>query len=185
MKKTLIGLICLLFSLSLILSGCGNEGAPEGYSNVASDNEAFYLYVPSAWVSNSSGGTASAYYSSSDLSNVSFTCMVIDPGTTDTLETYKQLALKEFSDVLPGFKEVASEPRLDENGAELPAPTIDGRETLILEYECTLGEEHYKYKQAVTMKDDFFYILTYTALAENYEAHLEEVDSIIGYVRFK
>lgn len=186
MKKSLISLTCLLFSLVLVLSGCSSdEGAPDGYQNVATDKESFYFYVPTTWVSNTSGGTASAYYSSDDYSNVSFTCMVIEPGVTDTLETYKATALKEFAEVLPAFKEVASEPKLDENGMEIAPPTIDGRETLIFEYECTLGEDNYKYKQAVTMKDDFFYIFTYTSLADNYDKHLEEIDKIIGYIKFK
>jgi hypothetical protein len=39
--------------------------------------------------------------------------------------------------------------------------------------------------QAVTMKDDFYYIFTYTSLAENYDKHLEEVNSIISYITFK
>lgn len=186
MKKSLISLIALLFSLILVLSGCSSdEGAPDGYKNVATDNESFRFYVPTTWVDNTPSGTSSAYYSSDDYSNVSFTCMVIEPGVTDTLETYKETALKEFAAVLPAFKEFASEPKLDENGMEIAPPSIDGRETLIFEYECTLGEDNYKYKQAVTMKDDFFYIFTYTSLAENYEKHLADVDQIISYVKFK
>ncbi len=185
MKKSLISLTCLLFSLVLILSGCSKESAPDGYQNVATENESFCLYVPTTWVSNTSGGTVSAYYSSDDFSNVSFTCMIIEPGSMDTLETYKEVALKEFAEVLPAFKEFTSEPKLDENGMEIVPPSIDGRETLIFEYECTLGEDNYKYKQAVTMKDDFFYIFTYTSLADNYEKHIDEVDQIIEYIKFK
>lgn len=184
MKRSLITLICLLTSL-LILSGCSNDGTPDGYKNVATDNESFYFYVPTTWVSNTPGGTASAYYSSDDYSNVSFTCMVIEPGVMDTLETYKSVSLEEFASVLPNFKEFASEPKLDENGMEIAPPSIDGRETLVFEYECTLGEDHYKYMQAVTMKDDFFYIFTYTSLAENYDTHLDEINQIVEYIRFK
>ena len=185
MKRSLISLICLMASLVLILSGCSKDGAPDGYQNVANENDAFYFYVPTTWVSNTSGGTASAYYSSDDYSNVSFTCMVIDPGKTDTLETYKTTALEEFAAVLPNFNEVAREEKLDENGIAIPDPIIEDRETLVFEYECTLGEDNYKYMQAVTMKDDFFYIFTYTSLAENYDKHLAEVDSIISYITFK
>jgi len=185
MKRSFISLICLLTSLILVLSGCSDDGAPDGYKNVATDNESFYFYVPTAWVSNTSGGTASAYYSSDDFSNVSFTCMVIDPGVTDTLETYHSTALSELGEVLPQFKEIISEPKLDENGVEIAPPTIADKETLVFEYECTLGSDNYKYMQAVTMKDDFFYIFTYTSLANNYDKHLDEVNSIISNIRFK
>ncbi len=185
MKRSLITLICLLTSLVLILSGCSNDGTPDGYKNVATENESFYFYVPTAWVSNAPGGTASAYYSSDDYSNVSFTCMVIEPGVMDTLETYKSVSLEEFSAVLPEFNEIVSEPELDENGTEIAPPMIDGRETLVFEYECTLGEDNYKYMQAVTMKDDFFYIFTYTSLADNYDKHTAEIEEIISYIKFK
>ena len=185
MKKTLISITCLLFSLLFILSGCSKDSAPEGYKNIANDNDSFYLYVPTAWVSNTSGGTASAYYSSDDFSNVSFTCMIIEPGEMDTLETYKEVALKEFAAVLPAFKEVASEPKLDENGVKIDPPAIEDKETLVFEYECTLGEDNYKYLQAVAMKDDFFYVFTYTALADNYDKHLDDVNQIIEYIKFK
>ncbi|MBO5702543.1 MAG: hypothetical protein J6S71_08895 [Clostridia bacterium] len=185
MKRSLISLICLMASLVLILSGCSKDGAPDGYKNVANENDAFYFYVPTTWVSNTSGGTASAYYSSDDYSNVSFTCMVIDPGKTDTLETYKTTALEEFAAVLPEFKEIAREEKLDENGVKVPDPVIADKETLVFEYECKLGEDHYKYMQAVTMKDNFFYIFTYTSLADNYDKHTAEIENIISNIKFK
>ena len=39
--------------------------------------------------------------------------------------------------------------------------------------------------QAVTMKDNFFYIFTYTSLAENYDKHTAEIESIISNIKFK
>ena len=70
------------------------------------------------------------------------------------------------------------------NATELTI-TIAGREKIPFAYECTLSGQTYKYMQAVTMKDDFFYIFTYTSLAENYDSHIEEVNSIISYITFK
>lgn len=184
MKKSLITLICLLTSCILVLSGCSESSAPEGYQNVATDKESFYFYVPKTWVSNTSGGTASAYYSSDDYSNVSFTCMVIDPGEMDDLQEYKTITLAELEAVLPDFKIV--ETTTDDESTEETAPlTIAARETIIFEYECTLSGQTYRYMQAVTMKDDFFYIFTYTSLAENYDKHYEEVGNIISYIDFK
>ena len=56
MKKSLISLISLFFALTLVLTGCSKDGAPDGYKNVANENDAFYFYVPTTWVSNTSGG---------------------------------------------------------------------------------------------------------------------------------
>lgn len=185
MKRSLITITCLLTSLVLMLSGCSDSEVPEGYQNVATNNESFYFYVPQTWVSNASGGTASAYYSSDDYSNVSFTCMVIDPGEMDDLEEYKTITLAELGSVLPDFKVIEQESTGDELPEEEAPVTIAAKETIVFEYECTLSGQTYKYMQAVTMKDDFFYIFTYTSLAENYEKHLDEVDQIISYISFK
>lgn len=189
MKKSLFTLICLLTSLLLILSGCSESEAPDGYQNVASDRESFYFYVPTTWVSNTSGGTASAYYSSDDYSNVSFTCMVIEPGEMDDLEEYKTITLTELEALLPDFKTFdtvkVTVDTSEEDNVSAALLSIDGRETITFEYECTLSDQTYRYMQAVTMKDDFFYIFTYTSLAENYDAHLEEVNQIIAYIEFK
>ena len=189
MKKSLITLICLLTTLVLVLSGCSKSQAPDGYQNVASYSESFYFYVPTTWVSNASGGTASAYYSSDDYSNVSFTCMVIDPGEMDDLQEYKTITLAELEAVLPDFKIIetvkVTVDTPDEETVSAALLSIDGRESITFEYECTLSGQTYRYMQAVTMKDDFFYIFTYTSLAENYDKHYEEVRDIISYIEFK
>ncbi|MBR4062331.1 MAG: DcrB-related protein [Clostridia bacterium] len=185
MKRSLCFLICILTCFLLVLSGCSESEAPDGYQNVATDNEAFCFYVPKSWVDNTPSGTASAYYSSDDYSNVSFTCMVIDPGEMDDLAEYKAISIEELGTVLPNFKVIENETADDALAEEVAPITIAGRETITFEYECTLSGQTYKYMQAVTMKDDFFYIFTYTSLAENYDSHLEEVNSIISYITFK
>ncbi len=185
MKRSLCFLICILSLLPLVLSGCADSEIPDGYQNVATDNEAFYFYVPKSWVDNTPSGTASAYYSSDDYSNVSFTCMVIDPGEMDDLEEYKTISIEELGAILPDFKVIEKDSTEDALAEETAPITIAGRETITFEYECTLSGQTYRYMQAVTMKDDFFYIFTYTSLAENYDKHLAEVDSIISYITFK
>lgn len=179
--KKFTAIICLIATLILALTACSNNaGAPDGFQNVASERESFYLYVPNGWISNTSGGTASAYYSTTDRSNMSFTCLVIDPDEMDELEEYKAITLAELGALLGDFTVI--EPSTDAEAAELK---IDGRETIVFEYKCTVSGDTYRYKQAVTMKDDFFYIFTYTALEENYEAHLEDADATISNIKFK
>ena len=185
MKRSLCFLIATLTLLTLVLSGCSDNAAPDGYQNAAGDSEAFYLYVPTTWVLNNSGGTASAYYSSDDYSNVSMTCMVIDPGEMDELEEYKTITLAELESVLPDFKVVEAPVDSDIPEEDKVPLTLGGRDAISFEYECTLGGETYRYKQVVTLKDDFFYLLTYTSLAENYDKHIEEVDGIVENVTFK
>ncbi len=185
MKRSLCFLICILTCFVLVFSGCSESGVPDGYQNVATEKEAFYFYVPKSWVNNTSSGTASAYYSSDDYSNVSFTCMVIDPGELDDLAEYKAISIEELGAVLPDFKIIEKETADDTLAEEVAPITIAGKETITFEYECTLSGQTYRYMQAVTMKDDFFYIFTYTSLAENYDKHIDAVRDIISYIDFK
>ena len=185
MKRSLCFLIATLTLLTLVLTGCSDKTAPDGYQNAAGDSEAFYLYVHTTWVLNNSGGTASAYYSSDDYSNVSMTCMVIDPGEMDELEEYKTITLAELESVLPDFKVVETPVDSDIPEEDRVPLTLGGRDAISFEYECTLAGETYRYKQVVTLKDDFFYLLTYTSLAENYDKHLEAVAGIVENVTFK
>ena len=199
MKKSLITFTCILSALCILLCGCSKSEAPEGYHNAAGDHEAFYFYVPTTWTLNNTGGTASAYYSSSDMSNVSMTCMVIEPETMDTLEAYKSVSIAELEQILPGFKlietteeseetsaETSTETSAETNTTEEEKPiTIDARETIKFEYECTLSGKTYRYMQVVTLKGEMFYLFTYTSLAENYESHLEDVNGILENIKFK
>ena len=128
MKRSLCLFISLLTVLSLVLSGCADKDAPDGYQNAAGESEAFYLYVPTTWVLNNSGGTASAYYSSDDFSNVSMTCMVIDPGEMDELEEYKTFTLAELEAVLPDFKVIESAVDSDIPEEDRKPLTLGGRD---------------------------------------------------------
>ena len=185
MKRSLCFLISILTLLTLVLSGCSDNAAPDGYQNAAGESEPFYLYVPTTWVLNNSGGTASAYYSSDDYSNVTMTCMVIDPDEMDELEEYKAITLAELESVLPDFKVVETPVDSDIPEEEKAPLTLGGRDAISFEYECTLGGKTYRYMQVVTLKDDFFYLLTDTSLAENYDKHLEAIGGIIENVTFK
>ncbi len=188
--KKFTAIICLLTALMLALTGCSNTDAPEGFQHAENEHEVFNFFVPNTWIVNNSGGTASAYYSTSDYSNMSFTRLIIDPGSMDDLAEYKAVTVAELGALLKDFvliESSGSEDTSAETGSdgEKTELKIDGRETIVFEYKCTLSGKTYCYKQAVTMKDDFFYIFTYTALEENYEKHLKDVDATISNIRFK
>lgn len=226
MKKKIISTLSLLAILALVFTGCSDDSAPEGFKNVAGENDAFFLYVPTTWISNASGGTASAYYASSDTSNVSMTCMLMASGAM-SLEDYYTESVKSLSALLPEFTLVeatktesdstdtqadsttaepsdstaspASEGSAEDTAAEdtatgtttpdgSPAPTetkLGGYDAIRFEYTASLDGKTYHYLQVVTVKNDMFYLVTYTALEENFAAHLADVNAIIGYVTFK
>ncbi len=225
MKKRFVAILSLIAALTLIFVGCSDDSAPEGFKNVANENDAFFLYVPTTWVSNTAGGTASAYYSSSDTSNVSMTCMLMSSELM-SLDDYSTKSVESLSAVLPNFTlvektEISSESTTatdsttsspdgtaspasesestttadettsapsDDTSAEETIKTTEklgGYDAIRFEYTATLEGKTYHYLQVVAVKSDMFYLLTYTALEENFANHLPEVNAIIGYVTFK
>ena len=67
-----------------------------------------------------------------------------------------------------GYEEISTE-----------AITLDGSAALRCEYNYTVGGVTYRYVQVITAWRGMFYNLTYTALPENFETNLTDVQSIL------
>lgn len=173
MKKIIVALMCALMLVSLV--GCSNAGAPEGMQNAASENEAFYLFVPQAWTPNASSGIASAYYSASvDRSNVSVTCTLPAEGYL-SVEQYVTYTTDSLGKMLDDFTVVSA-----------PAEAkLGGAAALSFDYTATVNGVAYKYRQIVSAYKDIFYVFTYTSTAELFDSHLGDVDAIVSYFTFK
>ena len=194
----------LLLALPVLLTAvtsCGDSDVPDGMKSVSPASVSFELFVPTSWADNSQSGTASAFYSATDKSNVSMTCMVMDTDMT-TLPEYAVYVDKSLKEALPGYALVVGSDSIAANevdsGAvassateesELPegftATKFCGLNAMQFEYTARMEGKDYRFLQVVTAKGTYFYILTYTAEAENYAGHLEDVELIAENVRFK
>ena len=47
------------------------------------------------------------------------------------------------------------------------------------------GGVEYKFKQAIVLKGEVYYVITYTATAENFDKHLSDVDKMIEHFNIK
>lgn len=176
MKKIVVSILIIsALLLPALLCGCKTAAVevPSGMKIVSSDADAFYLFVPMTWVTNTSSGSASAYYSDKDRSNVSMTCMVSEDVTT--VEAYIEKCKAELAVVFDSFTPVG----------EVTDVVIGERNGKSFEYTAKIGETEYKYRQAVVIYKNLFYILTYTSTPEGFDLHTAEVDDIISKVRFK
>ena len=52
-------------------------------------------------------------------------------------------------------------------------------------YTASMSGTEYKFMQVVTIRSNEVYILTYTATAEKYDSHIEDVISMVDYFKFK
>ena len=173
MKKILIALMCILMLFSF--ASCSDLEAPEGMQNAASENEAFYLFVPKSWTVNASGGTASAYYSASvDRSNVSVTCTLPDEGYLSVKE-YASYCITSLGKLLPEFAVVSE-----------PAETkLGGAAALSFDYTANIDGTACKYRQIVAAYGDIFYVFTYTSTEERFDSHLSDIEMILSVFAFK
>lgn len=172
MKKITAVIFAILMLAGLF--SCSDSRVPDGYQLASSDNEAFYLYVPQGWTSNVSGGTASAFYTSSDTSNVSMTSIMNEEGFR-TLDDYAAAVEKSLGEILPSY----------EKAADFSDTTLAGQAARSFDYTCTLGGVNYRYRQIFCTYKGYFYVFTYTAKAENFERHLDDVEGILGVLQFK
>lgn len=203
-KLTKLLTAALAALLLLTLASCGSTDVPDGMKSVSPESVSFNLYVPTAWADNSQSGMASAFYSSSDRSNVSMTCMVMDTDlyTLDQYAVYVDASLKE---TLPEYtllvgSDAISSGAVDsaaisssaaQNGEKTQLPAgftackMCGLDAIRFEYTAKVDGVTYHFRQIVNIKGNNFYIFTYTAEEENFDAHLEEVEAIVAEIKFK
>lgn len=177
MKKMLSILLCA--AMLVCFSGC-SQGVPKNMTSAANENDAFNFYVPKSWGINTSGGTASAFYSANDRSNVSMTGMLEDEGLT-TLEEYCVHAFESFREILPQFDGLYALP----GEADNKGVTLGGEPAAFLTYTAVLDGVNYKYMQLVCKHSGLFYIFTYTSTVEAYDSHQADLDLMLQYISFK
>ena len=176
MKKITAAVLAIITLMTaMLLAGCKTSAVevPSGMKIVSSDAEAFYLFVPMTWVTNTSSGAASAYYSDKDRSNVSMTCMVSEDVTT--VDDYVKKCQAELAALFDSFTPVG----------EVTDAVIGERNGKCFEYTAKIGETDYKYRQIVVIYKNLFYVFTYTSTPEGFDLHTDDVDNIVSKIRFK
>lgn len=173
MKKSIsLGLI-IIFILAL-LTACGESGsAPMGFKEISDEALTYHFYVPDEWTSDLSTGVTCAYYSGRDPSSISVTAFELDTSITG-IDDYWALSEAEFKQVFPDMEYV-----------DISDCTLDGVGAKQYTYTASLGEDSYKFMQVVSIRNNQVYIITYTALAENYDQHIEDVIAMLDYFDFK
>ena len=173
MKKITAAVLAIITLMTVVLlAGCKTSATevPSGMKIVSSDAEAFYLFVPMTWVTNTSSGAASAYYSDKDRSNVSMTCMVSEDVTT--VDDYVKKCQAELAALFDSYTPVG----------EVTDAVIGERNGKCFEYTAKIGETEYKY---VVIYKNLFYVFTYTSTPEGFDLHTADVDNIVSKIRFK
>ncbi len=144
-----------------------------GFKEISDEALTYHLYVPDEWTPDISTGMTSAYFDGRDPSNISMTAFELDLSFTG-LEEYWNSYEADLKSVFPNLEYV------DRSEA-----TLDGEPALQVIYTASMSDLDYKIMQLVSVKDNTIYIFTYTATADKYDAHIEDVIAMLDYFKFK
>ena len=142
--------------------------APDGMKLASTDERAYRLFVPKEWKINNRTGATAAYASDGDSSNVSVQ-MYMSSDNTETAEKYWERLETSYKNMFSAFELISDE-----------AIEMDGIAAHKYTYTTTSAGQDYKIVQAIVKKGDMFYCLTFTALPENFDRHLPDVEKMIS-----
>ena len=130
--------------------------------------------MPTQWnVSTVTGNSTIAYYSIDDRSIVLVAAYVPEEGL-ESIDKFWEYTEQKYKDIYGDYVFV-----------EKGETTLGGRNAMRYVFTATIGEGHYKVMQVIATYRNYYYVFTYTALPENYDAHLEEVNGMIGVFEFR
>lgn len=208
-RKVLAALCAALVSLgALTAAGCSKKEnwIPAGMKLASSDAVDYILYVPDSWTVDISTGVLSAFVSGVDRSNI--TMIAFNLEGDDTYLTPQQYWDKQEPQLIATFPDLTyidptAEPEdtaASDTAAEVetaPAENDHARNNnpvtaVVAEtnaakyyYTATVTGTTYEYMQVVWIRGGIAYMLTYTAIPDNFQSHLEDVDRILEHISYQ
>ncbi len=145
---------------------------PEGMKIASSDIVEYRLYVPTSWICNSQSGKSEAYFPESGKPNVTVTSY--SPNEEMSVEKYFEMCEKEYKNSLDGYEFISVSDR-----------TVGERAAKCYTYSVNAGGARVRIMQTVMSYSGLVYSITYTALDERFDNHVEEVNSVLDAFRFR
>ena len=154
-----------------------DDDTPKGMKKASDDDVQYACYVPETWVTDLSDKLTYAYYpEESPKPNPNITVTCFSPSIDNiTAKQYFEESELEYRKNIMGYERVG-EPK-ERKVAE--------RDALSYQYKAKYGDNEYRIMQTVLIYNGLAYSITYTARADVYDAHLEDVDKILDSFRFR
>ena len=149
-----------------------DKNTPDGMKIASDDGIEYRLYVPLSWICQSDSGKSEAYYPESERSNVNLTSY--SPTKAMTLDEYMSLCKESYADSLSDYA------LIEESEAKMA-----GKDARSIVYSVKYDGVEYKIKQVCVFYSEMFYTLTYTAVADSFDLHIDDVDRMISEFTFR
>jgi hypothetical protein len=156
-----------------------DKHTPDGMK-LASGDIQYSFYVPNSWVTNLSDGFSSAYYDESGKPNVNVT--VYSPPESVDVDGYFALYENDYKQTLSGYEFISSERVLVSDASKI-LKGEDGYNATAFTYKTVYGENEIRIMQTVFIYGDLVYSITYTAHADRFDAHLDDVKAMLSAFR--
>lgn len=140
---------------------------PDGMKLISTDELPYRFFVPENWMVNNGAEFSAAKFSDSDSSNVSLQMYMTDD-ESQTVDDY-------FAELEKRYKEMFASYEL-ESSEDIK---MDGSDAKKYVYKIVVGGIEYKQMQAIVVRGAVFYTLTYTALPESFDSHIDDVNKMI------
>ncbi len=141
--------------------------APKGMKLASTNERPYRFFVPTSWKINNRTDATAAYASDSDTSNVNVQMYMTSRNTETVSDHWKRLE-ESYKTTFSSYTLISDEEIL-----------MDGIKAHKYTYTVTSGGVEYRLVQAIVRKGEMFYYVTYTALPENFEKHLPDVEKMI------
>ena len=149
------------------------KDTPDGMKLASNKDIEYRFFVPNAWVCNSNSGASEAYFPESGRSNVTVTSYV--PSDSVSIDEYFASCEEVYKAEFEGYERVG----------ETAVRKVGGKEAHSFTYTLVAEGVKIKIMQTVLVYDSSFYTITYTALEENFDTHLEDVELMLGAFKFR
>ena len=142
---------------------------PDGMKLISTDERAYRFFVPKSWIDNGRTEISAAYASEGDGSNVSLQ-MYMTGDESKTVSEYFAECEDRYQTIFDAYT-LLSDTDIEMSG-------ISAKQYI---YTAVIGGVEYKQMQAIVMKGAVYYVMTYTALPEYFDLHMDDVNMMIKH----
>ncbi len=172
MKRILAAILMVILLLGAV-SCSSKSDVPEGYMQVALDDEIFNLYIPQNWQSNGESGMSGGFSSYTSGVMVSAFSTVVSEAVAlhdyaNTVEKSYQSTLSEY-EMLSSFEEV----------------TLASHAALRFTYKIKSGDRDLKFVCILVKTGAYFTSLSCCAPKDTFDLYKAEFDKIASYFTFR
>ena len=144
---------------------------PEGMKRASEEEIEYRFYVPQSWICYSESGRSEAYYPESEKPNVTVTSYA--QSVIATPEEYFAIAEEEYKKSISGYELLSTSEEFK----------VSGRKAISYTYKAIYDGVEFRIMQTVFAYNGAAYSITYTALADCFDDHLNDVNKMLEAFR--